>query len=197
MRHAAALWAALAGASFWEAKPPAEWSKEELAELLSDSPWARPAIAERGIPAGGVQTFLPNARPIQEALAERKRRGKKQGGEETEPEPDDYEEFLQEHADRSIVLAVAFPDFNQLADAKEAARMERDCVMRVGKRKHRLLGHFPPTPRDPYLRLVFPRDVTPRDKKITFELYLPGVISPFRETEYVVKELLYRGKLEL
>ena len=69
--------------------------------------------------------------------------------------------------------------------------------MKVGRKKYKITGHFPPTPSDPYLRLVFPRAVAPSDKIVEFDLYLPGAPQPYRIAEYVVKELMYRGKLEL
>ena len=52
-------------------------------------------------------------------------------------------------------------------------------------------------PADPYLRLVFPRQIGPKDKTIEFDLYLPGVPDSYRIAEYVIKEMMYRGKLEI
>jgi hypothetical protein len=60
-----------------------------------------------------------------------------------------------------------------------------------------MVGHFPPTPSDPVLRLIFPREVRPGDKTVTIRFSLPGIDFPDREVEFQVKELMYRGKLEM
>ncbi len=75
--------------------------------------------------------------------------------------------------------------------------MEEDSVMHVGRKKIKMTGHFPPTATDPYLRLAFPRQVSPTDKSVSFELYLPGVPNPFREAEFKVKDMVVNGKLEM
>jgi len=69
--------------------------------------------------------------------------------------------------------------------------------MRIGKKKFKMTGHFPPSPRDPYLRLAFPREAQATDKSVVFDLYLPGVPIPYREVEFKVKDLLVNGKLEM
>lgn len=182
------LWALLAP-PFWEAKAPREWTDHELSDMLNRSPWARAATAEGILPAAGVQTYLASALPMQQAEAEAIRRGRM-------PEDEEFREFLKQQKGEAIVLTVGFPDPNQLADGKEEKRMEEECVMKIGRKKYKIKGHLPPTPSDPYLRLVFPRALTPADKIIEFDLYVPGVTPPYRTAEYLVKELMYRGKLE-
>ena len=186
------LWALLA-APFWESKAPREWTDRELIEMLSNSPWARAATAEGIVRAPGVQTYLASALPMQEAEAEAIRRGRMI----LSPESEDFRQFLKKRTGESIVLTVAFPNPDKLADDREAKRMEEECVMKVGRKKYKMTGHFPPAPSDPYLRLVFPRAVGPADKIVEFDLYLPGASPPYRTAEYVVKELTWRGKLEL
>jgi len=186
------LWALLA-APFWEAKTPRDWTDRELIEMLSNSPWARPATAEGIVRLPGVQTYLASALPMQEAEAEAIRRGRMI----LSPESEDFRQFLKKRTGESIVLTVAFPDPDELADGKEAKRMEEECVMKVGRKKYKMTGHFPPAPNDPNLRLVFPRAIGPSDKVVEFDLYLPGAAPPYRTAEYVVKELTWRGKLEL
>jgi len=189
--HALVLLCALLAAPFWESKAPADWTADELAEILHRSPWARVATAEGFQREAGVQTLLSSALPMQLAEAESLRRRA------MPVDADEFRQYLAQEREKSIILTVNFPDPNQLADGKEAKRMEEECVMKVGRKKYNLKGHFPPTPSDPYLRLVFPRAVTASDKLVQFELYLPGVTPPYRIAEYVVKELVYRGKLEL
>jgi len=75
--------------------------------------------------------------------------------------------------------------------------MEEESILKVGKKKYQMTGHFPPTPADPYLRLVFPRPIGPNDKSLVFELYLPGVGNTYRTVEFRIKELGYKGTPEL
>jgi hypothetical protein len=75
--------------------------------------------------------------------------------------------------------------------------MEEESVMKIGRKKYKMTGHFPPAPDDPYLRLVFPRQVGPKDKTVEFDLYLPGVADSYRTVEYPIKDMAYKGKLEL
>jgi hypothetical protein len=41
------------GSEFWDKKPPAEWSSEEIAKLTSKSPWAKPVSAQVAAGNGG------------------------------------------------------------------------------------------------------------------------------------------------
>ena len=192
----AILLCALLAPPFWEAKAPRDWTDAEIARLLSDSPWARAAIAQGIVSSLGIQTYLSSALPVQEAEAEVKRRRQirnRPGPVET----DEYLEFLKQQQGESIVLTVSFPDPMQLANTAEVKRMEEECYMQAGRKKYKMTGHFPPTPEDPYLRLVFPRAIGPKDKRIEFNLYLPGVPEPYRLAEYVIAELMYKGKLQL
>jgi len=109
----------------------------------------------------------------------------------------DYAAYLTENRESSFVLAIAYPTLKDLGRAEEDRRMEQECRMIVGRKTYPMVGHFPPTPSDPVLRLVFPRVVKPADKTIAFRLYLAGLNFPERELEFRVKDLLYRGKLAM
>jgi len=195
--HAVVILCALLAAPFWESKAPRDWTDAELSEMLNSSPWAQAATAEGIIRQPGIQTYLSSALPMQEAEAERVRRLKIRNRSYEPPDTGEYLEFLKRQRDESIVLTISFPDLNQLADAVEAKRMEEECFMKIGRKKYKMTGHFRPAPGDPYLRLVFPRVVGPKDKIIRFDLYLPGAPDPYRTVEYVVKELVYKGKPEI
>jgi hypothetical protein len=175
---------ALLAAPFWETTAPKDWSDDDLQMLLNDSPWAQAAE-----PDPKVQVYLATARPIREAETELARRSGK-------PLNDDYEDYLKEEGTRNLVLAVAFPNGKALADAKESQRMQEESIMQVGRKKYQIVGYFPPIPSDPYLRLVFPRAVTANDKSVLFELYLPRN-GPYHEAEFSVREMMYKGKLEM
>ncbi len=185
------IFAALAAPAFWEVKAPSGWTDEEVKQLLTNSSWAQTAAAPRE--EGGMVVYLATARPAREAEEELRRRDARLRSIE-DPTAHEYREFLRENAGRVIVLAVRFP--SALTDDAEVHRMEKDCVLKVGRRKYRLMGHFPPTPSDPFLRLVFPREVNPEDRTLRFELYVPGVSSPLRWAEFRLKELKYKGALE-
>jgi hypothetical protein len=184
-------------APFWESKAPHDWSDVELSQMLNDSPWAQAAVTQGIVQQPGIETFLSSALPMQEAEAEVMRR-RRIRNRQTEPlETSEYREFLKQKKGESIVLTILFPDPSQLADAKESKRMEEESVMKIGRKKYKMTGHFPPAPDDPFLRLVFPRVVGPKDKMVEFDLYLPGVTEPYRTVEYPIKDMMYRGKLEM
>jgi hypothetical protein len=176
---------------FWE-KPPQEWSEEQLENLLRDSPWAQPAEGSRrtGLGAGPLQTFLATAKPIRLAEAEwvRRRVRKPEVARAIRDARAEFNEYIEKHAGNVIVLAIAC-DPNALADGQDARKMEEDSSLKVGKKKFKLLGHFPPTPADPLLRLMFQRDVDPKAKTLEFEFYLPGGPSPYRQVSYKIAEL--------
>ena len=176
---------------FWETKPPEKWSDREIDMVLHASPWVQTANPE---PA--VLVYFATAAPIEEAEAELRLRLKKNPNPMLEPDPD-YVEFLSTHRADTFVLAVTYPTLAGLGDARESKRMEEESVMVIGKKSYGILGHFPPTPSDPVLRLIFPRAVKPTDKTVVFRLYLGGLKFPEREVEFRVKDLTYQGKLEM
>lgn len=193
------IWAALLvlfAAPFWQSKAPEHWSDEELGALLTDSPWAQLAVAPGSSVAVPVQVYLATAAPEEKAERERERRETK-GHPVDDPLVADYRGWVEENHAKQIVLAVGVTKTDVLADEQEIQRMENECVMRVGKRKFKMTGHFPPSPEDRLLRLAFPREVQPNDKSVVFELYLPGVPIPYREVEFKVKDMLVNGKLEM
>jgi hypothetical protein len=114
-----------------------------------------------------------------------------------EPDPD-YAAHMTEHRGEQLVLAIPYPTRARLDKEEEYQRMEAECEMLIGRsRKYKMAGYFPPTPSDPVLRIVFPREAQKTDKSVTFRLYLPGIDFPEREITFMVKELMYRGKLEM
>ncbi len=189
--------AAAASLPFWEAKPPADWTDDEVHELLARSPWAQQAVAA-GSSRRGVVVYLATARPMREAEAEQERRAREQGEQPGEGADEDteYADFLREHDGNVMVLAVAVPNPRALDDFTEAKMVEDLCVLRVGRNKYKMVGHFPPSASDPRLRLVFPRAVTQADKSFAFDLYVPGAPEPLRFVQFRVADLKYKGKPE-
>jgi hypothetical protein len=180
------------GQPFWEAKPPEKWTDAEIAAVRNTSPWAQ----QSGAPPQMVTVFLATAAPIEEAEAELRLRMKKGTRPLAEPDPD-YLDYLREHRDSAFVLGITYPTLSGLGHADESKRMEDETVMLIGRKEYKILGHFPPTPSDPVLRLIFPRMVKPSDKTVLFKLYLEGLKFPEREIEFRVKDLTYQGRLEM
>jgi hypothetical protein len=96
-----------------------------------------------------------------------------------------------------VILAVLYTNGPFTWPKDEDQRFQKDSLVVIGRRKHHMVGYFPPTAADPVLRIAFPRDVQPSDKRVVFQLYLPGISFPEREAEFDVKDVMYRGKPEL
>ena len=182
---------------FWETKPPEQWTNAEIETIRHFSPWAQPTG-----PLPEVVVYLATAAPIEQAEAELRLRLKKN------PRPmdqldADIVKYLRDNRERNFVLAIAYPPARPaafiagLGDARENKKMEEESVMVIGRKTYKIVGHFPPTPSDPVLRLIFPREVRTSDKSALFRLYLPGINFPEREAEFRVKDLIYQGKLEM
>jgi hypothetical protein len=192
----------LLAASFWETKPSTDWSDDELLRMFTDSPWGQMVDATGAKEAHGtpVQIYLATAGPMQEAEKERKRRYVRKGNApapaET-PMETEYRLWLEDNMTSQIVLAVRINRGKDFDDGAQTKRMEQETVMRVGKKKFKMTGNFPPTAHDTYLRMAFPREVHETDSRVTFELYLPGVTPPYRTVEFSVKDMMFKGKLEL
>jgi hypothetical protein len=188
MRALAALLFFLAQ-PFWETKPPEQWTDREIDFMRSASPW----IQTIG-PSPELMVWFATAQPIEAAEDEarlRKRNPLRQ--------PDaDYLDFLRENREKVFVLAVAYPSLSGLSKEANAWKtVEKETQMTAGGKTYKIEGTFPPTPSDPVLRLIFPRAVRASDKSVGFRLYLPGLPFPEREAEFHVKDLNYRGKLEM
>ena len=176
---------------FWETRPPEAWTDAQIENIRTESPWA-----QRTTEGPVAVVFLATAAPIEHAEAELRLRLRKNPHPMPEPDPD-YVEYLTNHRADTFVLGVTYPMLAGLGDAVESHRMEEESVMVVGKKSYAIVGHFPPTPSDPVLRLIFPRAVKPDDKTVIFRLYLGGLKFPEREVEFRVKDLTYQGKLEM
>jgi hypothetical protein len=171
--------------SFWESKDPKNWTSDEAMELLTSSPWAR---------TDGARIYLASAQHLR--IAEDILLNRPPDQAEVIAPEDDYRIAMKENPGKYMVLAVLLPDPQSLGNAEESRRMEEDCILKVGKKRYKMIGHFPPTPSDPVLRLLYPRVVDPSIKNFSFELYLPSVTKPYRMYEFFTKEMVWRGKLE-
>src|SRR5580658_6523389 len=185
---------------YWVSKPPPEWTDAQLLALLTNSPWAQP-VEGPGTNSPPVEVFLATAAPIQLAEKERDRRvqARRRPGPALGESPavTEYRLWLEDNRATQIVVAVPIQNNKGFLDEREVRRMEDESVMRVGKKKIKMTGSFPPSEADPFLRLAFPRQVELSDKTLYFDLYLPGVPAPFRTAEFALKDMVVAGKLEL
>jgi len=182
---------------YWVSKPPNEWSDTQLAALLTDSPWAQ-SVDGPGQGSPPVEVFLATAGPIQLAEKERDRRIEVRRRPGTPiPENTEYRLWMEDNRATQIVLAVRIQNNKGFLDESEVRHMEDQTLLRAGKKKLKLTGSFPPSGSDHYLRLAFPRQVELSDKSMIFQLYIPGVPSPYRDVEFSLKDLVVNGKLEL
>jgi hypothetical protein len=188
----------LAAAPFWQEKPPAEWTDIQLAQFLNDSPWAHAAVGAGKIQGPPVQTYLASAKPVERAELERNRRvalRRKPGAEDALAS--EYRAWFEDNRAGQVILAVRVGTPPALSSEAEIRKMQGTCAMRSGRARVRMSGYFPPNMNDPYLRVAFPRDVVVEsEKSLDFELYLPGVPSPFRTVEFAVHDLALDGRLE-
>jgi len=176
---------------FWETKPPEKWTNGEIETMRRDSPWAQTVA-----PDPAVIVYLATAAPVEMAEAELRLRMKKSTSKLAEPDPD-YTDYLRDHRESQFVLAIAYPTLKGMGKAEESQRMEEESVMVIGRKTYHFVGHFPPTPSDPVLRLIFNREVKGTDKSVVFRLYLPGLNFPERDVEFRVRDLVFQGKLEM
>lgn len=184
----------LAAVSFWDTQGPKDWSEEQMLFFMSASPWARPAEAMTAGPGAlPVSTLLATAKPMRAAEVEWRKRRFKKDVQATDMAWEEYQEFLERDEAKFIVLAVNIPP-EATRDAEEMALMENESVLRVGKTKHKMAGYFPPSPTDPWTRLIFTRRAAEGAKELNFELYVPGTGAPYRLATYPVKQCFFEGK---
>ena len=148
----------LFAAPYWEAKAPVDWTEQEVQQLLTDSPWAQMLDAPSKAGSSSVQIFLATAAPIEQAEHQWDLRfRKKRPGAPANSHDEEFQAWLAENRVKQIVIAVMVNLPQALSDEQETRRMEEECVMRVGRKKFKMTGYFPPSASDPYLRLAFPR----------------------------------------
>jgi hypothetical protein len=185
---------------FWVDKMPSEWTDIELSQIFVDSPWSQPlsAPARSAVPSPSVQMYLATAAPMAEAEKERARRltARRKGKEYEDPLEEDYQAWLEDNRATQIVVAIRLGLNQKLSDAAEMRHMQEESFMQVGRKKIKMTVHFPPTARNPYLRIAFARQPLEDEKTVRFVLYTPGLPIPIREVQFKLKDLMVNGKVE-
>ncbi|BDC48653.1 hypothetical protein F183_A09690 [Bryobacterales bacterium F-183] len=171
---------------FWDSTPPEQWTPEQVREIFEDSPWSR-TLRSRGEP---IQVHLASSLPMRQAEQRQRVMSKRPGA--NSATFDDYMALVEEG--KYIVLAIRLKDTESLSDGVLVSRMQKDSRMRADKKSFDLVTYFPPSPGDPYLRLVFPR--IPVVKSVDFTFVIPGATDPYRQVSFFAKDMMYRGKLE-
>lgn len=195
---------------FWQSKAPREWTDPDLAQFLTDSPWAQmsavPGKAQVGKNSGSsqpIQVYIATAGPVVKAVAESDRRAelRRPGIMKAladDPLSEERAAWFAENRAAHIIVAARVGNNDAFSNEAETRRLEHDSSMDSGHGRIKLSAYFPPTSTDPHLYFAFPREqVSPSDKIVSFELYLPGTQGPNRTLHFKVKDLLVDGKLEL
>jgi hypothetical protein len=180
-------------APFWETKPAAEWSAGEVKQMFRASPWAQ--VAAPMSDTGGekdVYVYLGSASPMRDAEEQRWKFEKK----ESDSVADEYRTWMTANAGKFIVLAVEAPRSLEFSEAGEVEAMKKDTTLHVDRRRYKLAMYFPPSSSDNRLRFAFPREISAKDKKLRFEFYVPSVRGQFREAEFNLIDLKYKGQPE-
>ncbi len=195
---------------FWQTKPPMEWTDVEISQFLADSPWAQMSVtsgkAQVGKNAGTekpIQVYLASAGPVVKALAERDRRTelRRPGTAKAladDPLSEERSAWFADNRETHIIVAARVGTNDAFSSGAETRHLEQDSAMDAGHGRVKLSAYFPPTSTDSHLYFAFPRDlISPTDKMVSFELYLPGAPGPYRIVQFKVKELVVDGKLEM
>jgi hypothetical protein len=180
-------------APFWETKPAADWSAGEVKQMFRVSPWAQAAVPQSD--TGGekdVYVYLGSALPMREAEEQRWKQGKK----EADTVADEYQSWIKANAGKYIVLTVEAPRSLEFSEGEEVKVMQKETSLHVDKRRYKLAMYFPPSSSDDRLRFAFPREISARDKKLRFEFYVPSIRGQFREAEFNLIDLKYKGQPE-
>ncbi len=184
---------------FWLEKPASEWTDIQLSQFFADSPWARMTTAAGKNALGPpVAVYIASAGPAGQAERERERRLQLRRKQSTDTLAEEYHAWFEQYRPTEVILAIRVGNSAAFSDAAEIRRMEEGCWMRTPRGRVKVTAHFPPSSRDPYLRVAFPRSyVNAEEKTLGFDLYLPGVTGPIREVQFSLKDIMVDGKPDL
>jgi len=178
--------------AFWD-KPPEQWSQDQVETILTASPWAKIVEATGRSGSAPILMYVASAEPLRLAEEQLRIRDKKPRHEDILAE--DYRAWLAEDAGKHIVLAIRVIDPRGFDDEKEVKQMENDSSLKIGRKKVKMDGHFPPSSTDPFVRLAFLKDGTENEKTLQFEVYIPGAPLPYRNVEFSTRNMIYKGKV--
>ena len=173
----------LFGQEFWEKKQYPTWTSEEIAQLTTNSPWAK----ELKVTAGGQEVKLTitwlTAMPIKQAILKERM---DQGG----VLADSAKEIMEDQEDYYAIGVTGIP--------KDLARQVTEGWLKIpGKPDIQpAKGDFQDRGRAVDLMILFPRvnPIAIGDKEVEFVLKLSGndIVKKFP-----LNEMVFNGKLEL
>lgn len=196
---------------FWEEKPPEQWTKDEIDQLLNNSPWAQKAAVNFDGGPGGAGGFLYGGAisPSQRVQYEGAHAEKSPGAfhavarwESARPlcqaqkrAPDGAKDFY------IIGLTGDFPDAAKAAPdeapsaAEERAEMLRSHTLLERKGDGPLyLDHIQSIQDGEFFYFSRLDEIKASHKEITFTTKLGPMDF---KAKFVLKDMVYRGKLEL
>ncbi len=205
---------------FWD-KPFRQWKKNEVSRMLKDSPWAKQTtVTRKGQGRAGEEYFdyyivrFFSALPVRQAYV----RSLQIQNKYDKMDPDQRQAFDQQtepllHIDVSSDIVVVLEcrsndrqlmmQIDRGLTTTQLSSLQRSTYLiseRLGKVE--LKGYLPPSSQQPDARFIFPRTVdgqpvvSPEDKKIKFEIWVPGT-GTWINFDNKTKDLIYNGKLEI
>jgi hypothetical protein len=214
----------LQGASkpFWEERDPKDWTPAEVEEMLTHSPWATPAHISVFSGPGG-ESGLPRSDPFGNNRTSRAtgRGGNARGGGRS-PAPSEAStgkfhavarwesarpiysasKTRSDDASRFYIVALIgdLPDLAGSDDDDPSARQQRGQMMREATKLERkgesplYLDHLQPVTGGDLFYFLRLEPIKPSNKELTFTTRL----GPLEiKAKFSLKDMLYRGKLEL
>jgi hypothetical protein len=212
--------ALLAGASkpFWEERDPKDWTAAEVEEMLTHSPWATAAHISFFSGPGG-----PNGLPHNDPFGNNRspRTNGRGVGRGTVPaqstNPGQFHAVARWESARPVAAALKsrnddaaqfyivgligdLPDLGGAGDDDPAARAQRSTMMREATKLERkgespiYLDHVQPVTGGDLFYFSRLEPIKASNKEITFT----AVLGPLEiKAKFSMKDMLYRGKLEL
>ncbi len=202
---------AAAAKEFWDEKFPEDWSAPEIQRILNDSPWAQKAIVKFNGGPGGAVGFSPDGyfSPADQVQYH---------GSEAARSPGSFHALVRWASAKAVCAAgKGTPDgasaFYMLAmtgDFPDAAKPSEGEAVTAAAERAEMLRTYTKLERKgdgpiylDHIQVIgggemyyFPRldPITPANKEITFSTR----IGPLEfKAKFVLKDMLYRGKLEL
>lgn len=205
---AAALVAA-ASSEFWETKDPQDWNKEQVDEMLTRSPWAKPASISFNKGPGGADPLwgmiwlgIPGTVSTDSAPADPKGFRAVVRWQSALPVRAAARIKASDESARFYILAVVgdYPDITRKANGEsEDAREQRQQMLReFTKLDHHggpiYLDHAEATVGGTLFYFSRLDPIKPGEREVTFFTKM----GPMEiKAKFSLKDMLYRGKLEL
>ena len=201
---------------FWEERDPRDWTPAEVEEMLTKSPWA--TAAHISFFAGGGEALgLPRPDPFGNNRSPRAGTGRGTGTATRDSNPGDFHAVARWESARTVSAAAKshgddagrfyvvaligdLPDLGGAGDDDAAARTQRGLMMRESTKLERkgespiYLDHVEPGKGGDFFYFSRLEPIRASNKEITFTTRM----GPLEiKAKFSLKDMMYRGKLEL